>query len=183
MTNGTLQVMNDSISRLNRLTGTYADDLEAIISNIRWISTLILAEMAGLAGYRQLTEEGGLSVPFALVVVMLAASLVCLVWAAIVARNERRNLSLKLHRFISDCNSIARNTGIAQDMQIAQIQDQEDGVYAAISDPSESSKFLEAVGLSLFAFASVVAGLFVLIGEIMQALFDLLASVFAAALG
>ncbi|SRR5258708_5252646 len=84
--------------RLDTVASVYAKDLAAIVENARWLVTLVLTEVAALAGYRKLTNSHTLSIPFALAVFVLTLSLLAFVIAVILARIRARDIQLQVAR-------------------------------------------------------------------------------------
>lgn len=87
-----------SNARMAHIQEIFTIELSSVNDNIRWLATLALAEIAGIAAYRELSGQKQLSLSFAIVVITLAMAVVAFVFASVFGRHERRTLIANLHK-------------------------------------------------------------------------------------
>ncbi len=151
--------------RLDSVASVYSKDLAAIVENARWLVTLVLAEVAAIAGYRKLMGSDTLSIPFAIVILVLALSLLAFVISVIVARFRARNI----HLLVAGCG-----TELFDKVNDPTVSDHQMSVDAPKIERATLLKLptqmcaptvLEMIDLSLMVFASVFAAVVVFLRE------------------
>jgi hypothetical protein len=151
--------------RLDNVASAYSKDLTAIVENARWLVTLVLAEVAAIAGYRKLTGADTLSIQFAIVVFFLVLSLLAFVISVIAARYRARNI----HLLVASCR-----TKLFEEVNDPAVSDQQMSVDAPKIEGATLSELptltcvptvLEMIGLGLMVFASAFAAVVVFLRE------------------
>lgn len=145
------------ISQLSETQKIYFDELNHLVENARWLTTLVMAEIAGIAAYQKLIAVKGLSFPFVLVIVLLALTILCFMLAVIYSRHCKRSIgnlirdNIEAARGIDKDGNIPINTG---DPMVSKISEE---TIHAVSGYPEISRYLEMVGVGLFILSSMTA--------------------------
>jgi len=136
----------------------YTDELESMIVNMRWIATLILAEIAGLSGYRRLLGRQELSLSIAFVVALLGVCLFVLVLGVIKTRHFKRHIRTILPWVIDRCTEILKRDDLSANELRSQVALLQRDQLIEIQELCAIPRKFETVGLYLFGLTSVVAG-------------------------
>jgi hypothetical protein len=168
--------VNRSISTLTHMYTIYTGELEAIVSNIRWLTTLVLAEIAGLAGYRELRGEKTLSIGFAFVILILSISLFIFLVTVIMARYELRKSGVALEQGLSGVNRedqrCSNDDNIAPREARERISPVVDGLIHQFISLTKLPKLTELLGILFFVLGSLIAAIATFFSELL-ALFSL----------
>jgi hypothetical protein len=143
-----------------------SDELSSIVENARWVTTLTLAEIAGIATYREkFSQEHSLSIPFAIAVLILATAVAALAAAVWFARNERRVLSNRLHEVEALTRSTSKDESVSITIGNQQVTTFREAALEGLQASLRESRTLELFGIALFAIGSVLAGICLFGGE------------------
>jgi hypothetical protein len=143
----------------------YANELEDVVANVRWLTTLVLAEVAGLVKYRELGKGESLSLPFALVILGLCGSLVCFVVAITLARRVRMHVATEAQKAVRHMTSIANDATVAPasgDLEVWEILDS----WWTAAQSQKSHHYLEIGGLVFFGASSILSAIAIFLTEI-----------------
>lgn len=157
--------LNRSLDHISQSSKKYINETESIIQNMRWITTLILAEIAGLAAYRELLGKKGLSFPFAIIVIFLAISLSIFIIGVISARSRIRTISSVSHRTNMKFLNIFNDSNIAPKQGDVEIINNLNQSLNDISTLNELIKIFEFYGLLVFLFSSLAAAVIIFFAE------------------
>jgi hypothetical protein len=158
-------MLNDTTARLNKFQEIAADQSEDIVTNVRWLATLVLAEVAGLAKYREQLGQHTLSVPFALVIIGLCLALVCFVGTIIIVRQDRTSLGVEAQKSFAKIADIANDPTVPFSVGDPKVL----GIVEAwwkIAQEKRLPQKWEMVGIGIFGAASVLAAVVIFLGEI-----------------
>lgn len=153
---------------VNLITDTkriHYDELDHLVENSRWLTTLVIAEIGGIAAYRKLIEAKSLSFPFALILLLLALTIVCFMFSVIFSRKAKRNISHFVNGQIGEARKIDNDGTIAPvqgDFQLNQLST--DSVQK-VSNYPEDTKLLELIGIVLFILSSICTTLVLFFNE------------------
>jgi hypothetical protein len=145
-----------------------------VIENARWLATLILAEMAGLAGYQKLTDAKRLTIFAAVIIVVLAFGLALFVLDSILARRAQSKAAEKFHSFLKAGREIVNDQNSTDTQRITTITDAERNLQAEFDKYSQDPKIAEFFGFLLFGLATLLAGVFLLGSELIKEIVALL---------
>ena len=160
------EVIDYSNARIAHAQEIYTLELSSVSENIRWLATLALAEIAGLAAYRQLTGQHRLSLSFAVVVIALALAVVAFVMASVVARYERRRLIACLHEISSLMLRTETDGSVAPDDGAKDVQQFRENRIESLPKVLRLSSRFECFGLILLGVASVLAAIALFLSEL-----------------
>lgn len=141
------------------------DELDHLVENSRWLTTLVIAEIGGIAAYRKLLDAKSLSLPFSLIILLLALTIVCFMISVILSRKAKQSIAHYTNRQIN----VARQ--IDSDGTIAPVQGDSDLNALSIeslknvSNYPESTRLFEAIGIVLFILCSVCTVLVLFFNE------------------
>ncbi len=112
---------------IDQVTGVkkiYFDELDHLVENSRWLTTLVLAEIGGIAAYRKLLDAKSLSILFALIILILAMTIVCFMVCVLLSRGAKKEISTLVKNNIEFVKDIEGNGDITPnegDKQVTQI--------------------------------------------------------------
>lgn len=170
------QLSEETLRRVGATRESAATDLGAIIENARWLATLVMAEIAGIAAYRKLVDERTLSVSFALVVCVLALSLAALIATVITARQERSAVSDRLQGVVVRMYEISSDNAIAPAPGGQTVEQLREKTISSLPSALRWPVRLEATGLILLGLASILAAFILFLTEftaLLRSLFGL----------
>ena len=154
------------IERLNDIADTYSKDLAAIVENARWLVTLVLAEIAALAGYRHLTGANTLSLAFVLVILFLGTALLLLVITVIVARYSNQKLRLDVVNCRKNLTSMLADPSVSDNDMMKRAPEAESSFLNNLPGLSYWPHQSELWGLVFLLLASLLGGAFLLLSEV-----------------
>jgi uncharacterized protein YacL len=160
--------MDSLFSQINETRKTYFEELDHIVDNGRWLSSLVLAEIAGIAAYRGLIKKESLSVPFAFIVVFLALTILFFMVSALFARNSKLKITALIQPTLDDANVIDKNGKIADDDGDILINEISTHLNKKISDTPYWTRIFETIGIVLFILTSFLTTVFVFLSEIQK---------------
>lgn len=146
-------------------------DLADIDANVRWFTTLVLASIAALAGYRQLQGAESLSPHIALIVLMLCTSLLMFVFAVLVAQMRRATFSREVSGFIENIHELDGNDKISPEAAKDELQAQSEKLRKSAFQLAKHPDLCQFFGLVLFVLSSVFATVLILFEEVFVAIF------------
>ncbi|TMQ66693.1 MAG: hypothetical protein E6K79_01915 [Candidatus Eisenbacteria bacterium] len=161
--------------RLEQTLESYERDLIAIVENVRWLTTLVLAEMAGIAVYRTRSSNLELGLGYAALIVILGLALAAFVVAVIRSRYERGTFAKRFHCAV--VGIAARSSELLADNDIApaagtvKLVEMRENAIKHLPSSFDVSAVLEFSGLALLALASVLAAFMVFFSEVAASLF------------
>ena len=169
---------SNSKSRIQSRFEIESKYLDGIVDNARWLSTLVLAEMAGLAWYVKLGNGQRLSIPLALVILLLSASLALFVLAVISARGRRRRAATISASYDKTLLAKIQEENDDPDLRTAAgertaISFTEEALTTELSPASGIAFDPEVWGIAVFGLATMLAGYYVLSSEVWGAIGDL----------
>jgi hypothetical protein len=150
-------IASSILNRLSHLLNTYCNYLNSSVENARWLVTLVLAEMAGLAGYRHLIGATTLSVPFMIVLAILAMSLVLFAACVWVARETNYWLQIAMHDVQKEILRLAHDSGISQNEMQEKGTGQEATAGTKFLHLLWGCRILEFLGILTLVFGSLAA--------------------------
>jgi len=134
------------------------------------LTTLILAEMAGLAGYQKLTDMNRLTIFAALIIVVLAISLAFFVVDSVLARRAYAKVAADFATYLADAQDIASNEQANGVDRISDIRTAERALRQVFDEHARFPQIFEHLGLFLFGVATLAAGAFLLGSELWKQL-------------
>lgn len=151
--------------KINDLRALSNDELEKIVENCRWLTTLSLAEIGGIASYRELIEAKSLSIPFSIMIIFIAIAIVFFMVAIIMSRKSNSALSKAVsHSWekLREHEGNARIAPIDGDIMVERVFVSSESEMTAYMDTTNQ---MEVVGLILFAVGSVGTAVVILATE------------------
>jgi hypothetical protein len=159
--------LNDFIStRLNESSKILYQELDEIVINTRWLTSIVLAEIGGLAAYRHMEGKTSLSLPLSIVVFILSIALMFFILSALTSRIEKRSIGKLIIDRIKEMNDILSDkneTDNNKDKLLPIISDQ---ILNDISKRLKRSRNYEIVGLFFFLISSIFAAVYLFVNEI-----------------
>jgi hypothetical protein len=152
----------------NLITDTkkiHYEELDQLVENSRWLTTLVIAEIGGIAAYRKLLDTKSLSLPFTLIVLLLALTIVCFMVAVILSRKAKRNIANFTNHQIRKARQIESDGAIAPIQGDIQLNDLTTDSVEKISTFSDDAKFFESAGIILFILCSLCTTLVLFFNE------------------
>ncbi|USZ51073.1 hypothetical protein [Halomonas sp. DN3] len=158
------------LSLTTTLHSNASRDLADIDANVRWFTTLVLASIAALAGYRQLQGAESLSPHLALIVLMLCISLLMFVFAVLIAQIRRASFSRRVAGFIEKIHELDRDDQMSPQGAKDELQKQSENLRKSAFQLAKHPDLCQFYGLLLFVLSSVVATFFILFEEVFIAI-------------
>jgi Sec-independent protein translocase protein TatA len=160
--------MEDSSNKLKEAAKTFANEIEDIVTNDRWLTTLVIAEFAGIASYRDLQHVTTLSVGFLLVASVLALSLLFFMISVISGRTKRREISKSLWDHIGEFRKVADDKNNTTSDGNATIKRRTERALMEFSQYPDTPRTLETVGIFLFILASLLGAMVLFWNELVS---------------
>lgn len=149
-------------------------DLADIDTNVRWFTTLVLASIAALAGYRQLQGAVALSPHLAIIVLMLCITLLLFVLAVLIAQLRRADFSRKVSAFIDKVHEMGGDDKISPQDAKEYLEQKSEQLRKNAFQLAKHPSLCQFFGLVLFILSAIFATLFILLEEMFIAIFALL---------
>jgi hypothetical protein len=167
---------NQSFERLNELRIAIEKHLGSIVENVRWLATLVRAEMGGLAAYQKLVgpDANRLTLFVTAIIFILSIVLVLFVFISLKARAAHDGIGEIVDRFRNEARDIVRDINKTPRDAVLAIQNTESEASAALSAVVGPPGQIEKFGLAIFGVISFVIGVFVLSSEIVMGLLSAL---------
>ncbi len=152
----------------NLITDTkkiHYEELDHLVENSRWLTTLVIAEIGGIAAYRKLLDTKSLSLPFSLIILLLALTIVCFMVSVILSRKAKRNIAHFTNQQISKARQIESDGAIAPIQGDLQLSNLTTDSVEKISTYPDHTKFFESIGVVLFILCSICTTLVLFFNE------------------
>ncbi|MBU1222790.1 MAG: hypothetical protein KKA22_06475 [Gammaproteobacteria bacterium] len=154
------------------LHSTASHNLAEIAENVRWFTTLVIASITALAGYRQLQGEHSLSFAFAIIVSLLCLSLFLFLIAVLAAQFRRAALSRRVNDFTATVHMLENDPNVAPSKAETQLGTLIDSVRADVLKISGWPSWFEVIGVVVFVVAALFAVPLILFVELLTVLFS-----------
>jgi hypothetical protein len=155
-------------TRLQELAG---DSLKDLLEDVRWFTTLVLASIGGLGAYRELQEAKSLSLPFAIVVVLLCLTLLVLLLTVLTATEMKRRFGHDIHDFTDTVLRTANDDNLAPRDGERLLEQSLMILRRRHSSIVERPQLLQFIGIAAFLIAALIGVIFVLFSEVLVAIF------------
>jgi hypothetical protein len=153
---------------INQVTETkkiYFDELDHLVENGRWLTTLVLAEIGGIAAYRKLLDAKSLSLPFTLIILLLALTIVCFMVCILVSRKAKINISKRIAATMDEVKEISDDGSIAPNKGDQLIDELSIELNHLISIEPEDTRLFETCGIILFILSTIATTLVLFFSE------------------
>lgn len=160
---GKMTLFSNEVTETRKI---YFEELDHIIDNGRWLTSLAIGEIAGIAAYRELLKKESLSVSFAFIVILLAVSVLSFMVSALFARKAKQSIADTVRSAITKANEIDTNGRIAPydgDISVNSINTQ---LNTDISQAPALSRSFESAGLVILIGTSVFTTIILFLSEI-----------------
>jgi hypothetical protein len=160
-----------TMDRLQQVRESYVVALASTVENCRWLATLVLAEMAGIAAYRSnVIKKETLGPGFAIVIIILGVSLATFVLSVLLARFERNGFEKLLGgvivRMVELARTLTKDEKKAPADSAQELFAKTEEAIQHLPSPLGKAGGLELVGVSLLGIGSCLAALALFFGEI-----------------
>jgi hypothetical protein len=142
------------------------DELDHLVENCRWLTTLVLAEIAGLAAYRELLKEENLSISFAIIVMILAVSIFSFMISVIFSRQIKKNLSIFVINSLNESEKIEMDGEIPPNEGDRKVDGIAIIINKEISSKPRYPRSFELAGIISFLVGSILTAIVLFITEI-----------------
>ncbi len=143
------------LNQVNELRNLYFLELDNIVINSRWLVTLVLAEISGIAYYRKLINAESLSIPFSIIIIFLIMTICVFMISILASRIAKKKISLIVNRKINHMREISCDGDIAPNAGDEKITDNESSLRDTISKIPSLTRSFEYTGITLFIFSSI----------------------------
>lgn len=160
--------VNSVIHNLGELKKICFEELSHLVENCRWLTTLVIAEIAGIAAYRDLLKANSLSLLFAIIVLILAITISSFMVSILLSRNAKKNISTLINEALNEITIIDNNPKTSSyegDLMVDNIQI---SLEIKISKQPKASRLLEMIGIVLFILGSILSILILFFSEILK---------------
>jgi len=147
-------------------------ELAEIAENVRWFTTLAIAGIAALAGYRKLTGATSLSFAFAVIVSLICLSLLFFLIAALVAQFKRAGLAKNVNVFVEQVHVLDSDGSVAPYVADTKLDAEIARIRTDVLKVSGVPSWFEVIGVTVFVVAALLAVPLVLFVELLSALFS-----------
>jgi hypothetical protein len=153
----TARAEKDAKQQIRRDRSILTQELENMQGGAKWLTTLILAEMAGIVTYRGLGDGNTLSLGFGLAIGLLGFALAVLVVTVLMVRRARTAMASGVFAFRTRLLEHSADINIPPVQGDKQVQEELSLVLKAFQRKVARTGFLEVVGLCCFGLGSLWA--------------------------
>ncbi|WP_114748925.1 hypothetical protein [Pleomorphovibrio marinus] len=166
------KIVEKFINDMYGLKQTYHEELDHIVENNRWLTTLVLAEIWGIAAYRNFLGEASLSIFAAIIIVILSLTISCFMISILSSRYARSKVSTIITDNVFNLKKHFDDSKISLDKALSDATSVRLATFEQVSKEPKSSRVWEGIGIGLFIIGSLLAIFNVFILELMK-LFNL----------
>jgi hypothetical protein len=150
---------------VNGLREVLMQEVADVNDNVKWYATLAIAEIAGLAGYRQLARADGLQF-FAIPILLIGLALVVLLLASLLGQEYRLRTAKRTADFRAQVAALCADP----DKTPNQAEKELDGLVSArakeLTGVLDRARWLVGVGLGVFLIGSALAAAMLILSEL-----------------
>ncbi len=155
------------ISMMQKTIQAITNELDELIINSRWLGSLVLASIAGLVGYQNLIGIKKLTIPFALISVILAFTMIFFIAVTILARQRKKEINLKYIEISENINRIITDRDLTPNLKDEQLKSTVFSQLKIIQKYSTIIIYSEVFGLCLLVVAALVTVFYIFITELL----------------
>jgi hypothetical protein len=159
---GKIEKFIDQVTETKKI---YFDELDHLVENSRWLTTLVLAEIGGIAAYRKLIDAKSLSIPFTLIILLLALTIICFMVCILVSRKAKIKISKRIAFDMDEINEINNDGSVAPINGDKQIDELSMALNHVISLEPEDTRSFETGGIILFILSTIATTLVLFFSE------------------
>ncbi len=164
-TSGKVDSLIDNLTELKKI---YFEELTHLVENSRWLTTLVLAEIAGIAAYRDLSQKDSLSIFFAVAVFILALTITGFMISVFLSRIAKKNISTLINQALNGVNAIDKNPQISQfdgDLEVDKIRYR---LENNVPKEPKGARTSELIAIILFILGSLLSVVILFLSEILK---------------
>ncbi|OJX33376.1 MAG: hypothetical protein BGO86_04570 [Chryseobacterium sp. 36-9] len=153
--------VESSLNQLMEIKKNCFVELDHIVENCRWLTTLVLAEIGGIATYRKLMEKTNLSL-FSLNILLLGMTILFFMVSVITSRWSKKKISDLIQKYLPKIQEIDHNNNISPNDGDKEVMDIILYVDKEVLIIPQYTKIFESLGVVGFILSSILAmiGLF-----------------------
>ena len=155
---------DSSIERIREWSTISNQDMDSSIEHSRWMTTLCMAEIAAIAGYNEL-EGGELNLAWAFVVLALALSIGIFVRSIIKTRETRMRNQQMIATYPLSLDKFLGDEELSRKEIRHRLMTHETSIISDVNESQGVQNNIELAGHWIFLWASVIAGMLVLLLE------------------
>lgn len=160
------EIRDTAIRSIKDISVTFIDELNELISNVRWLASLATAEIGGLAAYRELLAKENLSISFAFVILIISISLLFFIISAILSRINKVQIQRIKNAYNTNINKISETTSESIDEIEKKINKEPRSFVQIVQTKTLLAKKFEIFGIGLLGISTLIATIAIFFQEI-----------------
>lgn len=141
-------------------------ELESIIANARWLTTLVLAEIGGLAAYRDLGDKKSLSLFVVIIILILSFSLLFFLITIITSRNIKKSVEHLRMDFSGKMRKILNDDELNAKMMLERSVTILEEAVSALENKTNTVLLFEKLAIIMLIAASVLSAIYLFSSEL-----------------